>query len=154
MDDFISYSIRRTYHCLEKELPAYKEHARRACADNPEKARELEEALHDIDYLMPKVYHAAREVEADPTNVAKRKNFHVAAQKLDRAFARANDKATPPRDERDVRDTEAQLRDKLARIRGARKNNPQQLPEELEDWRKVRDRLRRAGDRYGIFLRI
>lgn len=140
--------FKRIYACLEKELPAYQEHAVRAVGNDLERARELEEALHDINYLMPKVAHAAREVEADPTSTTKRNNFQVAAQKLDRALARANEKATPPKDERDVRDAAANLRDKLARIRGSRRNQPQLLADEIEDFRKVRDRLRRAGERY------
>eukprot|EP01127_Copromyxa_protea_P017772 TRINITY_DN5463_c0_g1_i1.p1 TRINITY_DN5463_c0_g1~~TRINITY_DN5463_c0_g1_i1.p1 ORF type:complete len:2866 (-),score=1037.09 TRINITY_DN5463_c0_g1_i1:28-7458(-) len=143
-------AFKRHYNALEKDLPKYKAQAIKACAGSPERLKEVEEALQDIDKLMPKVAHAAREVEADPHNPAKRRDFQVAAQKLDRAFARANNKANPPKDEREVRDAAANLRAKLAAIRAARKNNPEQVPEQIEDWQKVRNNLRRVGDKRGF----
>jgi len=141
-------SCKRSYGMLEKELPDHKVALRKAAgARGPDRVREVEEALLDIDALMPKVAHAAREVEANPTDLAKKNNFHSAAQRLDRAFARAADKAAPPKDERQVRDAAAELRERLARIRAARKTSPQQVEPEIEDWRKVRLGLRRVGDK-------
>eukprot|EP01126_Amoeba_proteus_P047246 TRINITY_DN5382_c0_g2_i4.p1 TRINITY_DN5382_c0_g2~~TRINITY_DN5382_c0_g2_i4.p1 ORF type:complete len:1283 (+),score=354.73 TRINITY_DN5382_c0_g2_i4:159-3851(+) len=127
---------------LEKDLPEFQAQVRKVSEKTGGNA---EQALQDVDDILPKVSHAAREAQASPEDPKKKHDFRDQAKKLDRALERATENVIPSKDERQVRNAANKLKDDLATLRGVK--NPNATPKAAEDFRNVLNTLKKVAHR-------
>jgi len=132
---------------LERDIPVAVA-ALKNVPTQPEDREAVLQALVDLESYAPVLATIAKPVFKNPHDIEKKNDVAEAAKKLDRVVLRATRKAVPDATEKEIVDAGAALRAKIAAIKAKRANQPAPLPQpEEEDWRNVRNRLRKAGEK-------